>query len=194
MTVSKRLRFEVFRRDGHACRYCGSMAPEVKLTIDHVTPVALGGKDEADNLFTACADCNAGKSSVAPDSAMVADVEADALRWAYIREMAVKEWRRRKEERQEALDGFLEAWNRWTWGGEEENPVPIDPTWDESVDHWIQQGLTIDDLIEFIPKTMQRNTVVIGEKWRYYCGIVWRTLDDIAAITPDILDDVREEG
>lgn len=41
MSVSKRLRFEVLRRDNHTCRYCGSSAPEVKLTIDHVVPVAL---------------------------------------------------------------------------------------------------------------------------------------------------------
>ncbi len=34
MAVSKRIRFEVMRRDGNACRYCGGMAPDVKLTID----------------------------------------------------------------------------------------------------------------------------------------------------------------
>ena len=32
MAVSKRLRFEILRRDNHACRYCGQMAPDVKLT------------------------------------------------------------------------------------------------------------------------------------------------------------------
>jgi len=31
MAVSKRLRFEILRRDDHACRYCGATAPEAKL-------------------------------------------------------------------------------------------------------------------------------------------------------------------
>ena len=82
MTVTKRVRFEVMRRDGHACRYCGSIAPDVKLTIDHVIPVALGGTDKPDNLVTACADCNAGKTSTAPDAALVDEVSAETLRWA----------------------------------------------------------------------------------------------------------------
>jgi 5-methylcytosine-specific restriction endonuclease McrA len=62
VSVSKRLRYEVLRRDDHACRYCGHTAPDVPLTVDHVIPVALGGTDEPENLVTACKDCNAGKS------------------------------------------------------------------------------------------------------------------------------------
>lgn len=44
MAVSKRLRFEVLKRDNYTCRYC--RASDGELTIDHVTPVALGGTDE----------------------------------------------------------------------------------------------------------------------------------------------------
>src|SRR6185369_3226628 len=62
MAVSKRLRFEILRRDNHTCRYCGRSAPEVKLTVDHVKPEALGGRTEPDNLVAACSDCNAGKT------------------------------------------------------------------------------------------------------------------------------------
>ena len=40
MAVSKRTRFEVLRRDNFTCRYCRSTDNE--LTVDHVTPVALG--------------------------------------------------------------------------------------------------------------------------------------------------------
>ena len=61
MAVSKRTRFEVLRRDNHACRYCGRTAPEVKLTLDHVVPVSLGGTDDPDNLVAACHDCNSGE-------------------------------------------------------------------------------------------------------------------------------------
>ena len=78
MAVSKRTRFEVLRRDDFTCRYCRSKDHE--LTVDHVVPVALGGTDKPDNLVAACRDCNAGKSSTPPDTALVSDVEADAVR------------------------------------------------------------------------------------------------------------------
>lgn len=80
MAVSKRLRYEVLRRDNHACRYCGRSAPEVALTVDHVVPVALGGSDDPTNLVAACRDCNAGKSASSPDAQIVDDIAADALR------------------------------------------------------------------------------------------------------------------
>ena len=82
MSVSKRTRYEVLRRDNNTCRYCGGTAPDVTLTIDHVTPVSLGGSDDPSNLVAACKDCNAGKSSSNPDAALVASVSDDALRWA----------------------------------------------------------------------------------------------------------------
>lgn len=77
MAVSRRLRFEILRRDGHTCRYCGAKAPEAALTVDHVIPVALGGGDEPNNLVAACSDCNSGKSSVPADAAVVEDVDED---------------------------------------------------------------------------------------------------------------------
>lgn len=80
MPVSKRLRYEILRRDNHACRYCGATAPDVKLNVDHVIPQALGGTDTPDNLVTACADCNAGKTSSMPDALTVADVDQDTFR------------------------------------------------------------------------------------------------------------------
>ncbi len=62
--VSKRVRFEVFKRDSFKCQYCGGTPPKVLLHIDHVLAVANGGKNDESNLITSCADCNLGKSSV----------------------------------------------------------------------------------------------------------------------------------
>lgn len=63
-SVSKRIRFEVFKRDNFECQYCGRTPPAVTLECDHIFPIALGGTDEIDNLTTACMDCNRGKSAV----------------------------------------------------------------------------------------------------------------------------------
>ena len=60
-TISKKIRFEVFKRDSFTCQYCGRMAPDVVLEIDHINPIANGGDNEIMNLVTSCYDCNRGK-------------------------------------------------------------------------------------------------------------------------------------
>lgn len=80
MAVSKRLRYEVLRRDNHACRYCGATAPDVKLNVDHVIPKSLGGIDTPTNLVTSCADCNSGKTSSLPNADPIADVDQETFR------------------------------------------------------------------------------------------------------------------
>lgn len=60
-TISKKLRFEIFKRDRFTCQYCGRMAPEVILEVDHIKPVAEGGKNDILNLVTSCRNCNRGK-------------------------------------------------------------------------------------------------------------------------------------
>ena len=59
--ISKKIRFEVFKRDHFTCQYCGRMAPDVILEVDHIKPVAGGGDNEMVNLVTSCRDCNRGK-------------------------------------------------------------------------------------------------------------------------------------
>ena len=61
--ISKRIRFEVFKRDGFACQYCGKKAPDVLLTVDHVSPVSKNGAHDILNFVTACEDCNSGKGA-----------------------------------------------------------------------------------------------------------------------------------
>lgn len=60
--ISKKTRFEVFKRDGFCCQYCSSRPPSVPLEIDHIIPVSKGGENDIDNLITACFECNRGKS------------------------------------------------------------------------------------------------------------------------------------
>lgn len=61
--LSPRTRFEVFKRDGFRCAYCGNSPPSgAVLEVDHITPVAAGGRNEECNLVTCCERCNSGKS------------------------------------------------------------------------------------------------------------------------------------
>jgi HNH endonuclease len=61
--ISKKTRFEVFKRDGFACQYCGATAPDVVLHVDHINPVAGGGDNDILNLVTSCEPCNLGKGA-----------------------------------------------------------------------------------------------------------------------------------
>ena len=61
--ISKKLRFEVLKRDGFKCQYCGKCAVDVILHIDHILPVSKGGDNSIVNLITSCIDCNLGKSN-----------------------------------------------------------------------------------------------------------------------------------
>lgn len=59
--IGKKLRFEVFKRDNFTCQYCGRMAPNVILEIDHINPVKNDGTNDILNLVTSCFECNRGK-------------------------------------------------------------------------------------------------------------------------------------
>ncbi len=59
--LSKKTRFEVFKRDHFKCQYCGKNAPDVILEVDHIKPVSKGGTNGILNLITSCFDCNRGK-------------------------------------------------------------------------------------------------------------------------------------
>lgn len=69
--LSKRIRFEVFKRDNFTCQYCGGKAPDVILRVDHINPVAGGGDNEIVNLITSCEPCNQGKGARALDDKSV---------------------------------------------------------------------------------------------------------------------------
>ena len=64
IALSKRARFDVFKRDGFVCQYCGAHPPDALLEVDHILPVAEGGTNAEENLVTACFTCNRGKAAI----------------------------------------------------------------------------------------------------------------------------------
>lgn len=60
--ITLSLRFDIFQRDNYKCQICGRSADDgAILELDHKTPVAKGGDNSWDNLWTLCYDCNRGK-------------------------------------------------------------------------------------------------------------------------------------
>jgi len=77
--ISKKLRFEVFKRDKFKCQYCGKGAPDVVLVIDHIHPHSRGGANTILNLITACDPCNNGKGARTLDDDSVVAKQRDQL-------------------------------------------------------------------------------------------------------------------
>jgi 5-methylcytosine-specific restriction endonuclease McrA len=48
------------------CFYCGRAFPAKELTMDHIVPVARGGKSTKGNIVTSCKECNNAKKQLLP--------------------------------------------------------------------------------------------------------------------------------
>ncbi len=59
--VKQNVRIEVYERDNYTCQYCGVKFTPDALSVDHLIPVALGGRNEITNYVTACRSCNSSK-------------------------------------------------------------------------------------------------------------------------------------
>lgn len=188
MAVSKRLRYEILRRDNHTCRYCGRSAPEVRLTVDHVLPVALGGRDDAENLVACCGDCNSGKTSTPPDAPLLANVQEDALRWSAAMHAAIA---RAAKDHEAALGyrrAFIDAWCDWTIGGEATAPRFLPDGWETSVENFRTRGLPIEILTGAVDKAMGAKHVAAASIFKYMCGIAWSTISQIEANAREIFE------
>lgn len=185
MSVSKRLRFEIFRRDNNACRYCGASAPEATLTIDHVVPVTLGGTDDPTNLVTACKDCNSGKSASNPNAELVAGVADDALRWARAQHLAAEQMLADLGARDGLRAQFKARWDRWQGG--DGKPVELPDQWGASVDRFMSVGLPMPVLLDCIDKAMHNKRIRYHDLFRYMCGIAWKRVEELRRATASMV-------
>lgn len=175
MAVSKRTRYEVLRRDNHTCRYCGGTAPDAKLTIDHVTPVTLGGTDHPDNLVAACTDCNAGKSSVPPGAPLVDDVKEADAKWAGAIKRAGEIRAAEREQEDIYVRVFDDVWDHWR-----------PDNYRDSLTQMRSAGLSRDEMAD--AAMIARTNRGIDDRWRYFCGVSWRKVAKLQEIAKALLE------
>lgn len=185
MALSKRLRYEVLRRDGFACRYCGAMAPDARLTVDHVIPSSLGGRDEPSNLVTACADCNAGKSATPSDATVVADVEADALRWAEAMRAAQEILVERQQEDAAVVAAFLGVWDEFMPSAD----LPMD--FGDSVIGFHRSGLPVEVIREAAFIAVGAEHVAVRQRFRYFAGVCRRKIEELHDLAQQMVGEDR---
>jgi 5-methylcytosine-specific restriction endonuclease McrA len=172
--ISKKTRFEVFKRDEFTCCYCGNKPPTVVLEVDHIVPVVEGGTDDVDNLASACFDCNRGKSSVPlshlPES--MADqrallIEREEQERAYIR--FVKSKRRREK-------AVLVELAETLWG----SGYRFVPRAETSIRVFLAK-IPYDQLLLAAEKAAAKFPDLRGDeagrKFKYFCGICWRVIN-----------------
>lgn len=186
MAITKRTRFEVLKRDDHTCRYCGASAPDAKLTVDHVTPVALGGTDNPDNLVAACRDCNYGKGSTSPTEEMVQQVGEDDIRWAQAIKKAAAQMLAETEATSKRHEWFLSEWRYW-----DKDHHYLPDAWATSVDSWIGAGLPREVLISCLEIALGNRGVRHDAVFAYMGGIARKK---IAKLHEDAKALVDSEG
>lgn len=187
MTVSKRARFEIFKRDGFACRYCGRTPPDVLLHVDHVIPRSDNGSDDPDNLTTACQDCNLGKSNKPLNQRLPSSPSVDEVRdrieqaEAYLE--AMKEVR---SVRDQLTDLVFIAWAKAWDGGivEKESgsylEMPEGGYWpDKNSLRVLLRRLPLEGVYEAIDITAGRFPRKASyDSTRYFFGVCWRMVRD----------------
>lgn len=181
MAVSKRLRFEILRRDNFRCNYCGATSDETELHVDHLVPVALGGTDDAHNLVTACADCNSGKSSTNLDSTHVDQVQerlslADAALAQAIENRQAKRTQYRKQ-----ISKLERYWENNARFGKNDFERA-------TVRQFLKAGLGQDELLEAMDIAFEYDSVPWRAKWRYFCGISRNWIKEIEAEARTIME------
>ena len=177
MAVTKRTRYEVLKRDNHTCRYCGASAPDAKLTVDHVTPLALGGSDDPSNLVAACQECNAGKASTTPDAPLVEDVKAIDVQWAAAIKRAaamVAEERRRAND---YLGVFEKEWCSWD---------RLDKADPDSVERLYRAGLPVAEMLDCI--RVAQTAWNVRDRFSYFMGVSWKRIGLIQETAKQILE------
>lgn len=170
-SMSKRLRFDVFKRDGFTCQYCGAHPPAVLLHVDHITPVAGGGENDIDNLVTSCAPCNLGKSDV-PLSVVPKTLSEKAHEVA---------------EREEQLRGYQQILTAVRDRLEDEafeiayaifphkKGEPVRKDWLQSIKMFLKR-LGFHEVHEAAEKADSLNKYSPNTTFKYFCGVCWKKI------------------
>lgn len=170
--ISKKIRFEVFKRDSFKCQYCGRSAPDVLLHVDHIDPVANGGNSVIFNLITACSDCNLGKGArlLSDDTAVSKQkIQLDAINERREQLQLLMEWRNELDNiRVESLEYAAEHYEKRF------NATLTDAGKDILMREIDQFGLQM--ILDAMDITVQRPNVIPNQRLRYIAGVCWNII------------------
>lgn len=176
MAVSKRLRFEILRRDNHTCQYCGEKAPDAVLHVDHVKPKTLGGADGPDNLVTACKDCNSGKASTILASDHAQEIAKRNIDWEVKAQRLAAQIRGTLERDSMYLIDFEREWQEYA---DSENVYAVWPAgYQASVMKWAGMGYPMEALENAIGTAYGARRISDEDRFTYLAGVVWKQIKE----------------
>lgn len=170
-SMSKRTRFEVFKRDGFKCQYCGATPPSATLHVDHIVPVASGGQNDMDNLITSCADCNLGKGAVDLDVAPMSLDEKAAL--IAEREEQLRGYHEIMEARRQRLEDQIWEVLRTLRPGADS--VPRD--WHTGVKRFLER-LPFHDVLDAMELACSKR-LNDRRTFLYFCKVCWNRVTEL---------------
>jgi hypothetical protein len=166
--ISAKKRFEVFKRDGFVCMYCGSHPPEVLLHVDHITPVAEGGGNEMDNLIASCDRCNLGKGAT-PLSTVPISLTDKAKEIAE-RELQIRGYQDVMDARRQRIED--EQWEVATIFMRTFGEEDIRRDYLMSIRKFISE-LGMHECIDAMEIAVVRKPWSKDACFRYFCGVCW---------------------
>jgi len=168
MAINKRLRFEVLKRDGFRCTYCGATPKDKELHVDHVIPESLGGTPIPENLTTACGDCNRGKASASASDEMVAAVDEAVAIEKVVRARTAERLQKYAEEFGAYETEVVEIWDYYvpTYRQKYAGGFPM-----LKVEEWFNQGVPIA-IIEYAVRVAVAADVAWSGKVPYAIAVV----------------------
>lgn len=60
----------IYDKSGGRCELCGLRITQENMTLDHIIPLSMGGRDDMENLQAACFACNQFKRNILPEDFM----------------------------------------------------------------------------------------------------------------------------
>lgn len=175
MAVGKRTRFEIFKRDGFQCMYCGKTPPQAVLECDHIHPVSLGGSDDTENLITSCEDCNRGKSNIPLESVSKTLIEQQQRQIELKQQFS--EYNQFLEQQREVEDERVEQIGTFWFDSikRKKSNLIFAGTRISSVRTFLRK-LPFVEVKEAVELAISRKPCTIKndhDTWKYFCGICW---------------------
>jgi HNH endonuclease len=175
--LSKKTRFEIFKRDIFTCQYCGAHPPGVILHVDHIKPVADGGTNVIDNLVTACEPCNAGKGARLLSA--VPQTLAEKAKAIAEREEQLRGYQAILEDRLERQEDELWRVADVIETGSAESGMRRD--WTASIRRF-NERLGVHETLEAANMARGRHPYGGKRMFLYFCGICWNRIREKEAI------------
>lgn len=107
------LKRRLFKLEAYPCHYCQVIFPTTTLSIEHLTPLCLGGNNSPENIALACIPCNNQKGKEAWELKRQLNQEVNQEKWGIkvesnsleelcqqhnlSKEEAIEKWKLRKD-------------------------------------------------------------------------------------------------